>query len=41
MNLVVHRAKHPQLREYIHSAVHGLLDFIRKVGFLIHLAYVL
>ncbi|KAH6830898.1 DNA-binding HORMA family protein [Perilla frutescens var. hirtella] len=30
MNLVVHRAKHPQLNEYIHSAVNGLLPFLTK-----------
>ncbi|GAA0183247.1 hypothetical protein LIER_30697 [Lithospermum erythrorhizon] len=30
MNIVVHRAKHPQLREYVHSAVHGLLPFMQK-----------
>lgn len=31
MNLVVHRARHPQLREYIHSAINGLLPSIEKV----------
>lgn len=31
MNLVVHKASHPQLREYINSAVNGLLPFIQKV----------
>ncbi|KAL7103233.1 hypothetical protein ACP275_08G167400 [Erythranthe tilingii] len=30
MNVVVHKAKHPQLNEYIHSAVYGLLPFISK-----------
>ncbi|XP_050370425.1 DNA polymerase zeta processivity subunit [Argentina anserina] len=30
MNLVVHRARHPELRDYIHSAVYGLLPFIKK-----------
>ncbi|POO01526.1 HORMA domain containing protein [Trema orientale] len=30
MNLVVHRARHPQLKDYIHSAVWGLLPFIQK-----------
>ncbi|PRQ30591.1 putative HORMA domain-containing protein [Rosa chinensis] len=30
MNLVVHRARHPELRDYIHSAVSGLLPFIKK-----------
>lgn len=33
MNVVVQRARHPQLRDYIHSAVTGLLPFIQKVGF--------
>ncbi|PRQ30589.1 putative HORMA domain-containing protein [Rosa chinensis] len=32
MNLVVHRARHPELRDYIHSAVSGLLPFIKKVN---------
>ena len=32
MNLVVQRARHPQLRDYIHSAVFGLLPFIQNVG---------
>lgn len=31
MNLVVHKARHPQLHEYIHSAVNGLQPFITKV----------
>lgn len=31
MNLVVHRARHPELRDYIHSAVLGLLPSIKKV----------
>ncbi|GMN47127.1 hypothetical protein TIFTF001_016318 [Ficus carica] len=30
MNLVVQRACHPELRDYIHSAVFGLLPFIEK-----------
>ncbi|XP_024021219.1 DNA polymerase zeta processivity subunit [Morus notabilis] len=30
MNLVVQRARHPDLRDYIHSAVFGLLPFIEK-----------
>ncbi|CAL9016653.1 unnamed protein product [Prunus brigantina] len=30
MNLVVHSARHPQLRDYIHSAVSGLHPFIQK-----------
>ncbi|KAF8380082.1 hypothetical protein HHK36_027552 [Tetracentron sinense] len=30
MNVVVQRARHPQLRDYIHSAVTGLLPFIQK-----------
>ncbi|KAL6543011.1 DNA polymerase zeta processivity subunit [Orobanche hederae] len=30
MNVVVHKARHPQLNEYIHSAVYGLLPFIEK-----------
>ncbi|PIA37830.1 hypothetical protein AQUCO_03000399v1 [Aquilegia coerulea] len=30
MNVVVHRARHPQLRDYIHSAVKGLQPFIEK-----------
>ena len=33
MNLVVQRARHPQLRDYIHSAVFGFLPIIQKVGF--------
>jgi hypothetical protein len=32
MNVVVQRARHPQLRDYIHSTVSGLLPFIQKVG---------
>lgn len=31
MNVVVQGARHPQLRNYIHSAVSGLLPFIQKV----------
>ncbi|GKV37041.1 hypothetical protein SLEP1_g45109 [Rubroshorea leprosula] len=30
MNVVVQKARHPQLQEYIHSAVAGLLPFIQK-----------
>lgn len=30
MNVLVQRARHPQLRDYIHSAVTGLLPFIQK-----------
>ncbi|XP_042502674.1 DNA polymerase zeta processivity subunit [Macadamia integrifolia] len=30
MSAVVHRARHPQLRDYIHSAVTGLRPFIEK-----------
>ncbi|XP_044473022.1 DNA polymerase zeta processivity subunit [Mangifera indica] len=30
MNVVVQRARHPGLRQYIHSAVNGLLPFIQK-----------
>nr|GME16775.1 DNA polymerase zeta processivity subunit [Ipomoea batatas] len=30
MNLVVHKARHPELRDYIHSTVTGLLPFIQK-----------
>ncbi|KMT05162.1 hypothetical protein BVRB_7g173100 [Beta vulgaris subsp. vulgaris] len=30
MNLVVHKAKHPELQEYIHSSVNGLLPFLEK-----------
>ncbi|KAM5548811.1 hypothetical protein ABKV19_000291 [Rosa sericea] len=31
MNLVVHIARHLQLRDYIHSVVSGLLPFIKKI----------
>lgn len=31
MNMVVHKAKHPELEEYIHSAVNGLFPFLEKV----------
>lgn len=31
MNLVVQRARHPELRDYINSAVSGLLPFMQKV----------
>ncbi|CAL9215243.1 unnamed protein product [Arabidopsis halleri] len=30
MNVVVQRARHPELRDYIHSAAYGLLPFIQK-----------
>ncbi|KAL0757406.1 hypothetical protein Bca101_095074 [Brassica carinata] len=30
MNVVVQRARHPELRDYIHSAASGLLPFIQK-----------
>ncbi|GER48099.1 mitotic spindle assembly checkpoint protein MAD2B [Striga asiatica] len=30
MNVVVHKAVHPQLHQYIHTALHGLLPFIQK-----------
>ncbi|KAL8557041.1 hypothetical protein ACS0TY_004492 [Phlomoides rotata] len=30
MNLVVHKARNPQLNEYIHSAVNGLIPFVTK-----------
>ncbi|KAJ4726644.1 DNA polymerase zeta processivity subunit-like [Melia azedarach] len=30
MNMVVQRARHPELRDYIRSAVNGLLPFIQK-----------
>lgn len=33
MNVVVQRARHPELRDYIHSAASGLLPFIQKVLF--------
>lgn len=32
MDVVVHKACHPQLREYINSAVTGLLPFTEKVA---------
>jgi len=32
MNVVVQRARHPQLRYYIHATVAGLLPFVQKVG---------
>ena len=32
MNVVVQRARHPELRDYIHSAASGLLPFIEKVS---------
>lgn len=31
MNVVVHKARHPQLSNYIHSATSDLLPFIEKV----------
>ncbi|URE49373.1 HORMA domain [Musa troglodytarum] len=31
MNVVVHRARHPQLSGYIHSVTAGLLPFVQKV----------
>ncbi|XP_074308659.1 DNA polymerase zeta processivity subunit [Silene latifolia] len=30
MNLVVHKAIHPELQDYIHSSVNGLFPFIKK-----------
>ncbi|XP_052178583.1 DNA polymerase zeta processivity subunit [Diospyros lotus] len=30
MNVVVQKARHPELREYIHSAVNGLLPFLQE-----------
>ncbi|KAL3329468.1 hypothetical protein AABB24_036517 [Solanum stoloniferum] len=30
MNVVVQRARHPELQQYIHSSVNGLLPFIQK-----------
>lgn len=40
MNVVVHKARHPQLASYIHSATAGLLPFIEKViAFLFLVAY--
>uniref|UniRef100_M1B3R9 HORMA domain-containing protein n=1 Tax=Solanum tuberosum TaxID=4113 RepID=M1B3R9_SOLTU len=30
MNVVVQRARHPELQQYIHSSVNGLLSFIQK-----------
>ncbi|XP_023645071.1 DNA polymerase zeta processivity subunit isoform X2 [Capsella rubella] len=30
MNMVVQRARHPELRDYIHSAASGLLPFVEK-----------
>lgn len=32
MNVVVQRARHPELRDYIQSAASGLLPFIGKVS---------
>lgn len=31
MNAVVQKARHPELQDYIHSTVSGLLPFIQKV----------
>lgn len=31
MNVVVQKARYPQLREYINSSITGLLPFIEKV----------
>lgn len=31
MNVLVHKARHPQLREYIHDTLAGLIPFIHKV----------
>jgi len=31
-NVVIQRARHPQLRYYIHATVTGLLPFVQKVG---------
>lgn len=33
LSVVVERARHPQLRDYINSAVAGLLPFIQRVIF--------
>lgn len=33
MNIVVQKAVHPQLADYIHSVTTGLLPFIQKVCF--------
>ncbi|XP_021774525.1 DNA polymerase zeta processivity subunit-like [Chenopodium quinoa] len=30
LNMVVHKAKHPELQDYIHSAVDGLFPFLEK-----------
>ncbi|CAH9115323.1 unnamed protein product [Cuscuta epithymum] len=30
LNVVVHKSRHPELRDYIHSSVNGLLPFIQK-----------
>lgn len=30
LNLVVHKARHPELREYIHDALTGLLPYVQK-----------
>ncbi|URE49372.1 HORMA domain [Musa troglodytarum] len=42
MNVVVHRARHPQLSGYIHSVTAGLLPFVQKTRFLLlHCALVM
>jgi len=33
MNVVVQKARHPELASYIHSVTIGLLPFIQKVCF--------
>lgn len=39
MNLVVHKAKHPELQDYIHSSVNGLFPFLEK-GFVDRVAVI-
>ncbi|KAL2937783.1 DNA polymerase zeta processivity subunit [Bienertia sinuspersici] len=39
MNLVVHKAKHPELEDYIHSAVNGIFPFLEK-GFVDRVAVI-
>ncbi|KAL5975710.1 hypothetical protein ACLOJK_020036 [Asimina triloba] len=39
MSVVVQRARHPQLRDYIHSAVTGLQPFIQKIDPLRYLGW--
>ncbi|XP_062018572.1 DNA polymerase zeta processivity subunit-like [Rosa rugosa] len=41
MNLVVHRTRHPELRDYIHSAVSGLLPFIKRLLLVVIIAEIL